>query len=96
MGQCLKYVVQLAFSQESCASSMAECEGLLAGLRIMAGLGVTHHAVLALTASQGGGACMIPLMKAYTGEIWILEHCFSSLELDHVPRGQDTIMKELS
>jgi hypothetical protein len=34
MGQIHKYVIQLTFPQQGCASSTTECEGLLAGLRI--------------------------------------------------------------
>jgi hypothetical protein len=98
-GQRLKYVVQLTFSWESCAYNTTECEGLLAGLRIAAGLGMTHLAVRGdsqVTSDQAGGACMSPLMKAYMGEMHRLERCFSSLELEHVSRGQDAIIKELS
>jgi hypothetical protein len=39
---------------------------------------------------------MSPLMKAYAGEMRKLEHCFRSLKLEHIPRGQDTIVKEMS
>jgi ribonuclease HI len=76
-----------------------ECEGLLAGLRIAARLGITHLAVLGdsqLMADQADGAYMSPIMKAYMGEMRRLECCFSGLELEHVPRGQDATMKELS
>jgi ribonuclease HI len=71
-GQHLKYVVQLAFSQEDCASSTSECEGLLAGLRIAMGLGVTHLAIRGdsqLTVGQADGAGMSLLMRAYTCEM---------------------------
>jgi hypothetical protein len=36
------------------------------------------------------------LMKAYAGKVRKLERCFSSLQLEHLPRGQDTNIKELS
>jgi hypothetical protein len=39
---------------------------------------------------------MSPLMKAYTDKVWKLECHFCSLKLEHVPRGQDTGMKDLS
>jgi ribonuclease HI len=71
-GLLRKYVVQLAFPQEGYASSTAECEGLLAGLRIVTGLGVTHLAIRGdsqLMASQAGGTCASPPMKAYMGEM---------------------------
>jgi ribonuclease HI len=98
-GQCLKYVVQLAFHRESCARSTAECESLLAGLRIVEGLGVTHLAVWGdsqLTPGQAGRTYMSPLMKAYAGGMRKLEHCFSNLKLEHVPHRHDAITKELS
>jgi hypothetical protein len=82
--QHLKYVVQLAFPQEGCAISTLECEGLLAGLRITVGLGVTHLAICddsQLTADQANGVGMIPLMKAYAGDVRKLERRFYSLKL---------------
>jgi hypothetical protein len=36
------------------------------------------------------------LMKAYAGEMRKLECHFHSLKLEHVPRGQDATIKELS
>jgi hypothetical protein len=35
-------------------------------------------------------------MKAYMGEMQRLERCFNSLELEHVPHGQDAAMKVLA
>jgi ribonuclease HI len=41
-GEHLKYVVQLAFSREDSTNNTLEYEALLAGLRIAAGLGISH------------------------------------------------------
>jgi ribonuclease HI len=66
-GEHLKHIVQLAFPWDGCANSMAECEGLLAGLRIAVGLGMTHLAIRGdsqLIAGQAEKAGMIPLTEA--------------------------------
>jgi ribonuclease HI len=89
-GQHLKYIVQLAFPQEGCNSSTVEYEGLLAGMRIVVGLGVTHLTIRGdsqLMVGQVGEAGMSPLIKAYAGAIRRLERYFSSLELEHIPHG---------
>jgi ribonuclease HI len=97
-GEHLKYVVQLAFPREGCASSTVEFEGLLAGLRIAAGLGINRLAVWGdsqLTDGQADKASMSPVMETYTAKVQKLERCFSTLELEHGPYGQNTIVKKL-
>jgi hypothetical protein len=49
-----------------------------------------------LTVGQAEGTELSPLMKAYAGEVQKLECRFQSLKIEHVPRGQDTTVKELS
>jgi hypothetical protein len=44
-GDHLKYMIQLAFSREDATNNTAEYEGLLAGLRIAVGLGISHLVV---------------------------------------------------
>jgi ribonuclease HI len=44
-GDDLKYVIQLAFSHEDATNNTAEYEGLLAGLWIAAGLGISRLVV---------------------------------------------------
>jgi ribonuclease HI len=44
-GDHLKYVIQLAFSCEDGTNNTAEYEGLLAGLRITTGLGISRLVV---------------------------------------------------
>jgi hypothetical protein len=39
---------------------------------------------------------MSPLMKAYADKVWKLECHFCSLKLEHVPHGQDAVVKDLS
>jgi ribonuclease HI len=98
-GQHHKYIIQLAFPREGCASSIAECEGLLAGLRITVGLGISCLSIRGdsqLTVSQAEGVRMSPLMKEYVDKVQKLRSHFCSLKLKHVPRGQDAIVKELS
>jgi hypothetical protein len=76
-----------------------ECEALLASLRITARMGISRLSVRGdsqLTVSQAEGTELSPLMKAYACEIQKLECRFQSLKLEHVPRGQDAAVKELS
>jgi hypothetical protein len=49
-----------------------------------------------LIAGQAEGVKLSLLMKAYAGEVRKLECHFNSLKLEHVPRGQDAAVKELS
>jgi ribonuclease HI len=99
MGQLHKYVIQLSFPQKGCTGSISECEGLLAGLRIAAGMGISRLSIWGnsqLTASQAEGVKLSPLMKTYAGKVRELECHFNSLRLEHVPCGQDEVVKELS
>jgi hypothetical protein len=71
----------------------------LASLRIAVGMGISSLSVWGdsqLTVGQAEGTELSPLMKAYAGEVRKLECRFQSLKLEHVPRGQDTTIKELS
>jgi hypothetical protein len=99
MGQLCNYAIQLAFPREGCASSTTECEGLLANLRIIAGMGISCLSIRGdsqLTAGHAEGVELSPLMKAYVGEVRQLECRFHSLKLEHVPCGQDAAVKEVS
>jgi hypothetical protein len=49
-----------------------------------------------LTTGQAEGTELSPFMKAYAGEMRKIECRFHSLKLEHVPRGQDAAVKELS
>jgi ribonuclease HI len=98
-GQLRKYSIQLAFPREGCARRTAECEALLASLRIAAEMGISHLSVRhdsQLMIGQVERTELSPLVKAYAGEMRKLEFCFQSIKLEHVPRGQDAAVKELS
>jgi hypothetical protein len=72
---------------------------MLAGLRITVELEISHLSICGdsqLTASQAEGVRKSPMMKAYVGKVRKLECHFSSLKLEHDPRGQDAAVKELS
>jgi hypothetical protein len=78
---------------------MKECEGMLASLRIAAGMGISRLSIRGysqLTAGHVEGAEFNPLMKAYAGKMWNLDCRFHSLKLEHVPGRQDAAVKELS
>jgi ribonuclease HI len=71
IGQLRKYAIQLAFPREGCAST-AECEALLASLRIAARMGISRLSIRGdsqLTVGQVEGTKLSPLMKAYVGEM---------------------------
>jgi hypothetical protein len=72
---------------------------LLASLRIAAGMGISRLSIRGdsqLTAGHAEGIELSPLMKAYVGKMRKPECRFHSLKLEHVPRGQDAVIKELS
>jgi ribonuclease HI len=98
-GDPLKYVVHLAFSREDSTNNTAKYEGLLAGLRIIVGLGISHLVVRSdslLVVNQVNKAYDYPQKWAYMDEVRKLEHHFDGLKLEHVPRGRNTIADEPS
>ena len=67
-GEHLKYVVQMHFPREKSMNNMAEYEGLLAGLRIAANLGIRKLIVRGdsqLVVKQVNKDYQSPLMEAY-------------------------------
>jgi ribonuclease HI len=98
-GDHLKYVVQLAFSREYPTNNMVEYEGLLAGLRIATGLGISRLVVWGvsqLVVNQINKAYNSPQMWAYVDEVRKLERRFNGLKLEHIPRGRNIIADKLS
>nr|ABG66061.1 retrotransposon protein, putative, unclassified [Oryza sativa Japonica Group] len=80
---------------------MAEYEGLLAGLRAAAGMGI--HRLLVLGDSQlvvnqvsKEYQCTDPQMDAYVREVRRMERHFDGLKLRHVPQRDNTVADELS
>ena len=78
-GEHLKYVIQMHFPREMSTNNTAEYEGLLAGLRIAADLGVKKLIVRGdsqLVVRQVNKDYQSPLMEAYVDEVRKLEECF--------------------
>ena len=89
----LYYAVQLCFQQgEKVSNNIAEYEGLIAGLKASAALGVKHLII------KGDSQLLVNFsnkvyepkdehMEAYLVEVCRMERQFWGLELQHVPRG---------
>nr|ABA95702.1 retrotransposon protein, putative, unclassified [Oryza sativa Japonica Group] len=97
-GDVLRYLVRLDFRA---TNNMAEYEGLLAGLRVAAGLGIRCLLVLGdsqLVVNQvcKEYRCSDPQMDAYVRQVRRMERHFDGIELRHVPRRDNMIADELS
>ena len=89
----LYYAVQLCFQHgEKVSNNIAEYEGLIAGLKAAAALGVKRLTV------RGDSQLLVNFsnkvyepkdehMEAYLTEVCKMEKQFLGLELQHVPRG---------
>jgi ribonuclease HI len=98
-GDHLKYVIQLVFSREDATNNTAEYKGLLAGLRIALGLGISCLVIRGdskLVVNQVNKAYNCPQIWAYLDEVRKLERHFDGLKLEHIPRGKNVIADELS
>ena len=89
----LYYAVQLCFQQgEKVSNNITEYEGLIAGLKAAATLGVRCLTVkgdsqLLANFSNKVYEPKDEHMEAYLAEVHKMEKQFSGLELQHVPRG---------
>src|SRR5438105_6904961 len=97
-GETLKYIVRLDFKA---TNNMAEYEGLLAGLRAAAGLGVRRLIVkgdsqLVVNQVNKDYQCSVPIMAAYLAEVRKLERRFLGLEVKHVLRRDNQLADELA
>nr|AAK26119.1 putative gag-pol precursor [Oryza sativa Japonica Group] len=97
-GDVLRYLVRLDFRA---TNNMAEYEGLLAGLRVAAGLGIRRLLVLGdsqLVVNQVSKEyrCSDPQMDAYVRQVRRMERHFDLIELRHVPRRDNAVADELS
>nr|ABA96229.2 retrotransposon protein, putative, unclassified [Oryza sativa Japonica Group] len=97
-GDVLRYLVLLDFRA---TNNMAEYEGLLAGLRVAAGLGIRRLLVLGdsqLVVNQvcKEYRCSDPQMDAYVRQVRRMECHFDGIELRHVPRRDNAVADELS
>ena len=98
-GQHLKYVIQMHFPRERSTNNTAEYEGLLAGLRIAADLGIKKLIVRGdsqLVVKQVNKDYQSPLMKAYVDEVRKLEERFDGIQAEYVPRAENDIANYLS
>jgi ribonuclease HI len=71
-GDHLKYVIQLVFSREDATNNTTEYKGLLAGLRITLGLGISRLVIRGdskLVVNQVNKAYDCPQMWAYVDEV---------------------------
>nr|CAH66815.1 OSIGBa0093K19.2 [Oryza sativa] len=97
-GDVLRYLVRLDFWA---TNNMAEYEGLLAELRVAAGLGIRRLLVLGdsqLVVNQvcKEYRCSDPQMDAYVRQVRRMERHFDGIELRHVPRRDNAVADELS
>nr|CAH66232.1 H0825G02.9 [Oryza sativa] len=86
-GDVLRYLVRLDFRA---TNNMAQYEGLLAGLRVAAGLGIRRPLV------SKEYQCSDPQMDAYVRQVRRMERHFDGIELRHVPRRDNAVADELS
>ena len=76
------------FSREMSTNNTTEYEGLLAGLRIAADLGIKKIIVRGdsqLVVKQVNKDYQSPLMEAYVDEVRKLEERFDGIKAEHVP-----------
>ena len=98
-GEHLKYVVQMHFPKEQATNNTTEYEGLLAGLRIAADLGIKKLIVRGdsqLVVHQVNKSYQSTLTEAYVDEVRKLEEHFDGLQMEHVPRAQNDVADGLS
>src|SRR3989337_1404849 len=98
-GEHLKYVVRMLFPKEQVTNNTAEYEGLLAGLRIAADLGIKKLIVKGdsqLVVRQVNKSYQCPLMEAYVDEVRKLEERFDGLQMEHIPRAENDVADSLS
>ena len=95
----MKYVVQMQFAREEATNNTTEYEGLLAGLKIVAELGIEKFIIRGdsqLVVRQVNMDYQIPLMEAYIEEVRRLEEHFDGLQTEHIPRAENGIVDHLS
>ena len=87
------------FAREEATNNTAEYEGLLAGLRIATEWGIKKPIIRGdsqLVVRQVNKDYQSPLMEAYVGEVRRLEEHFDGLQIEHVPRAENSIADHLS
>ena len=87
------------FAREEATNNTTEYEGLLAGLRIATELGIKKLIIRGdsqLVVRQVNKDYQSPLMEAYVEEVRRLEEYFDGLQIEHVPRVENSIADHLS
>ena len=87
------------FAWEESTNNTIEYEGLLAGLRIAAELGIKKLVIRGdsqLVVRQVNKDYQSPLMEAYVEEVRRLEEHFDGLQTEHVPHADNIIADHLS
>jgi ribonuclease HI len=97
-GDQLKYVVRLEFKA---TNNMEEYEALIFGLSTALSLGVRQLLVkgdsqLIIKQTRGECSCNEPRLAAYLLHVKKLEKDFAALELQHVPRADNSTTDDLS
>ena len=98
-GEQLRYAVQMHFDIGLSTNNTAEYEGLLAGLRAAAGLGIKQLVVRGdsqLAIRQVTKVYDCPLMAPYVDEVRKLERRFKGIKMEHIPRRQNFTANELA
>jgi ribonuclease HI len=97
-GDQLKYVVRLEFKA---TNNMTEYEALIFGLSVALSLGVRQLLVkgdsqLIIKQAREECSCNEPRLAAYLLHVQKLEKDFAALELQHVPRADNSAADDLS
>ena len=92
-------MVQMDFESGSgkATNNTAEYEGLLAGLRVAAGLGIKRVVVRGdsqLIVRQVTREYSTLQMRAYLDEVRKLERHFDGIQIEHIPRGENLVADE--
>jgi ribonuclease HI len=97
-GDQVKYVVRLEFKA---TNNMAEYEALIFGLPVALSLGIRRLLVkgdsqVIIKQVRGECSCNEPRLVAYLLHVRKLEKDFTTLELQHVPRADNSAADDLS
>jgi ribonuclease HI len=97
-GDQVKYMVHLEFKA---TNNMAEYEALIFGLSAALSLGIRQLLVkgdsqLIIKQVRGECSCNEPRLAAYLLHVRKLEKDFTTLELQHVPRADNSAVDDLS
>jgi ribonuclease HI len=97
-GDQVKYMVHLEFKA---TNNMVEYKALIFGLSVALSLGICQLLVkgdsqLIIKQVRGECSCNEPRLVAYLHQVRKLEKDFTALELQHVPRADNSVADDLS